>query len=791
MIVACSRSPAGRLPLDDMRVSGRRVPARPRAVWIDTGEGQVLLKDDVLPTVNPGPAIRDRLKRKPEPLIFLAYALVTAFMTWPAASLVSRTYAEPRDPLGGLWFFWWMRYSLHNRLPLSPMSFAGVPHGVPVNLYRTDPLNNLVMRLGTTILDETVSYNLVLLFSFLTAGVAFYYLVRHLTGNRPASAAAGLAFAFCPFMLAQGKEHLSLVLTAWIPVFVLLLVKAWRKRTWPSVCYCAASFVILALFNFQYGLIVGVYALAFIFTLYLSGRPWSGRRTRDGILWKAAAASALVAVAVALMLFSLSRSPAGSRVADPCAYYYSARPWDYLLPPAEGALLGFATNGFITSHLHGGFLVENTLFLGYVPLALAAYALASGLSGRQTPRAGGGGGGAAARDLDTPRERTAAPTAGLFPRKETGRLLLAFAAGGLASFVMSMPPSFNLGRLKIYLPSYITFKLLPQYRAYARFGVMVMFSVAALAGYGLAFLIERRRGRGAADSRPRGWLAAALLSCLVLLEFSLVPPFYSLDTKASADSWRWLKGRPGETVAAVYPMYSKDDFWNYWYLFQQRLHEKKLVNGAEPGTPADVYRQSLIDIYHPATPGLLKKLGTRYVVVIPSAFEQPVVHVDYPFPTRFDESALPPGLHPVARFPDGLIYEVTAPSARFMPTFSTGFYEPYVDRDGMCWHPALAESLVVVRSEAAGSVRCDLSLKIKSAGEGSTVRFELNGGEVLSRALSPRPVEVVLRGVSLNRGENHLVLRSDGAQAPLAEVPGYSMVVAAVLTGNVMVEEAR
>lgn len=743
------------------------------------------------------------MKRKPEPLVFISYALVTSFMTWPAASLASRTYAEARDPLGGLWSFWWMRYSLFERLPLSPMSFVAHPHGARFDLYRTDPLNSLMVRLGTALFNETVTYNLVLLLSFLTAAIACYYLVRHLTASRPAAALSGLAFAFCPYMLAQGKEHLNLVLTAWIPLFMLLLVKAWKKRTWPSAALCAASFIVLALFNFQYGLIAGVYALAFVVTLYLSGKPWSAVRPARSMVLKTAVIVGIVAAAAGLMLFSLSRSRFGSREAGQYAYSYSARPIEYVLPPAEGAFLGFATKGYITSHLHGGFLVESTLFLGYIPLALAALALAAAASGRGSR----GARGADALDASPggacslPRERDGALGAAAVGPEETrsqaserfsegdrSRLMLSFAVAGAAAFVMSMPPTFKLGERVIYLPSYITFKLLPQFRAYARFGVMVMFSVAVLAGWGLALVVERRRGPG----RGRwAWTAAAVISLLVLVEFSLVPPFRSLDTTASRDHWRWLGGTPAGTVAAVYPMYQRDDFYNYEYLFQQRLHRRKLVNGADPGTPADVLSQSLIDIYHPATPGLLKKLGASYVVVIPPAFEEPVVHVDYPFPTRFDESALPGGLQPAARFPGGLIFEVTAPAARFVPTFTAGFYEPYVDPESRCWHPALNESLVIIESEAEGATTCDISFRAMSAVHESGVEIELNGREVMSGRLPVWPVDMALRGVSLNPGENRLVIRSDGEAAPLGDVPAYSQAVAALLTGNLMVEEVR
>ncbi len=710
-------------------------------------------------------------------------------MTWPAVSLLSKTYGEPRDPLGTLWWLWWMRFSLSHRLPFSPMSFTAVPFGARINTYRTDPLYALLMRAATLVADETVAYNLVLLLAFLSAGVACYYLVRRLTDSRPAAAVAGLAFAFSPYMLAQGKEHLGLVLTALIPLFMLLLVKAWKRPTWPSVAGCGAAFIALALLNYQYGFITAVYSAVFILTLYLSGRPWSSRKTGRDLRWKAAAVGAVILVAAALMMFSLLRSPLGGGKAEWNAYAYSARPWDYFIPPAEGALLGSLTRGFITAHLHQGFLVENTLFLGYVPLALAVFALLSAVRARSAGQAAGDAAERSRPEAPAPEHGRRAPER--FSNSETRRLMLSFAVAGAAALVMSMPPSFSVGQQKIYLPSHLTFKLLPQFRAYARFGVIVMLSVAVLSGYGLALLLKRHFARRGANSPAGAWLTAALVSLLLLLEFSLVPPFHSLDARATTDYFRWLEGRPGRPVAAVYPMYQKDDFWDYGYLSQQRLHEKRLVNGADTGTAADVYRQSIIDIYHPATPGLLKRLGTRYVVIVPSSFEQSLVHVDYPFPTRFRESDLPPGLTPAARFPDGLIYEVTSAPAVFVPTFRAGFYEPYVDPGGRCWHPAEKDSTVRIDSDLAGTRRCNIIFEAMSERGVSTVRFELNGAEVLALTLPPWPTRVVIKEAAVRHGENRLAVRSSGKQVPLAEVPGYSGVSAAVKMSNVLMEEVR
>jgi hypothetical protein len=743
----------------------------------------------------PGTRAAYRLARKPEVLVFAGYALVTALMTFPAVTLLTRTYAERRDPLGGLWWFWWLRYSFYHHLAVNPMPLAAVPFGVSISPYRTDPLNGLLVRALTVVVNETVAYNILLLLSYLTAAIACYFLVRYLTGSRSAAAVSGLIFAFCPYMLVQGKEHLSLVLTLWIPVFVLLLIKAWRRRTAASIAACGLSFVVLALFNFQYGLFSGIFAVTFLLVTWVAGRPWRRLRQSSSNFAPVVAVVAAVVILSATVVLLLARGVFGTRNFMSSLYLYSARPWDYFIPHAEGVLFGGITTRFVTAHLHGGFLVENSLFLGYVPLLLAAVGavgvLARGRRGGGAVEAGAGtgalngppAGGALAEgggEAGSPAER---PVEGSPGQSETRRFVWGFVIAGAVAFLFSMPPTASVLGVKLYFPSYFLFKILPQFRAYARFGMIVVMCVAVLAGYGIA-LLEKANVFGKLKVA-----AVALLMGLILLEFTIVPPFYSLDTSATTDYYRWLKSRPGQPAAAIYPMFVQGDFKNYEYFFQQRIHQKKLVNGAGENTDAETYRQSILGLYEPQTPSLLKTLGTKYVMIIPSLFLVPATpHMNYPFPVKIDYSRLPAGLVEVKKFPDCRVYEVTAPPAVFIPLFGSGVYQAYVDPDGATWHPATREAVIGIESKLKRPAACDIKLRVMSARSQSAVTFLLNGRQVAAVEAPVWPVDVAIRRVTLNPGQNVLVVRSNGRIVSLTEVPGYSDVAAAMMLSGIQVE---
>ncbi len=727
--------------------------------------------------------------------MFLVYAGVTVLFTYPAITLVSRTYAEPKDPLGSLWYYWWVKYAAAHHLSTSVVTLVNVPFYWKAGNLGADPLSGYALRGMTLLFNETIAYNIFILVSFFLAAVCMFYLVKYLTRSAAAAAFSGLTFAFCPFMLAQGKEHINLIVVFWIPLFVLALIKWWRRRTYGSIMWCVAVFLVLTLFSFQFSLFCGIFAITFLVSLWIAGRPWHRpKRTKRKPLLQILLPAGMVIIAAGLVLF-VARNLLHSQNPLNSLYLYSARPWDYLIPHSEGVLFGNLTRGFIISHIHGGFIAENSLFLGYIPLALSIVGIGS-TYWRREPTGESGEPRSASNPSGEFEEPAPAghPQSGDAPRywsddkprdDETGRFVWGFIFSGIIAFIFSMPPTSKVLGIKLYMPSYFLFKVIPQFRAYARFGIILMMCVAVLAGYGIAFLIERGR------LRKHGALFVAILMAIVLLEFSIVPPFYSLDTKQTTDYYRWLKEQPGQPVAAIYPLFEFNDFGNYNYLFQQRLHRKKLVNSSTVDDPSDVYRYAVLDITSPGTPGLLRDRGTDYVLVIPSLYSRPAIRRNYVFPTTIDESRIAAGLTLIRRFGDCLVYKVTAPPADFVPLFREGSYAPYNDPEGKFWYPGANKVVVDIESKLQQPAVCDIKLKVMSARSSSKVTFTINGQPQATVEAPVWPVDVVLPDITLTPGKNTLEIRSEGLSKRLTEIPLYSNVVATMMLSNILVEKKQ
>lgn len=716
-----------------------------------------------------------KLLLKPEWLYFVTYAAVTAFMTWPALTLVSRTYAERRDPLGVLWGMWWTRYAFTHHLDPGVMTFAAYPFGLRLSGFGADPLSGLLTRWLSIALGETTTYNIILLLAFFFSAVTMYFLVRYLTGSKAAAFFSGAAFAFCPYMLMHGKEHLGLTFGAlFLPLFTLSLVEAVRRRTVRAAAACGAVFLIMTLVNYQYGLIGGIFGAAFVFLAWLTGKPWN-RRWRGALsLRKALPVLVLVAVVAGVTLFLLltfTHSSPEKRNSLNAAYIYSARPWDYILPHAEARFFGGLTRSFIESHLHGSFLVENSLFLGFIPMLLAVLGLAA--VSFMKP----GSGGTAARGVPPDGPGHPNPIT-----SDTKRLMFSFATCGAFAFLLSMPPTAKVLGVKLYFPSYLVFKVLPQFRAFARFGLVVMLCVTVLAGYGIALLAS------SLSSSVRRTAVVLLLTALVLLEFAVVPPFRSLDTRSTTDYYRWLKEQQVETAVAIYPLFYGDDFYSYDYLFEQRNHQKKLLNGSKPGTKAESYRAVLMDLLHPATQGLLKRLGIQYVMVIPSLYEQGI-HINYCEPVRFVPGDLPPGLKEVKSFTDCQVYEVTAAPATFIPLFASGTYQPFVDNEGRFRHPGKRKVVVKINSELVAPARCTIRFLAASPGGERFLDVSLNGRRLANAELAESSAQVEVKDAIIQPGSNVLVMATSGPKVEI-DLPRMSKRVAvSVFIGNIEVEK--
>ncbi|HKT82144.1 MAG TPA: hypothetical protein VJP86_18070 [Vicinamibacterales bacterium] len=375
------------------------------------------------------------------------------------------------------------------------------------------------------------AHNSVVLLSFVLSGTGTYYLVRYLVADRRAAVVAGISFALCPYVFGH-LPHIQLLMTAGIP-FSLLAFHRLADR--PSVGRGATLGVAMGL----QGLACAYYAVfvavligyAVLFTA-MSERMWRERR-----YWLAVLAAAVVSSAIVLPLFS--------------AYVALQRDTGF------GRELGEATNYAAT---WSSYLTSSSRGSGWIYPALRAYTTLPAYTDQLFP-------GAVALILGLAGIVVATRAGG-----RTARHGVLYASIVALAFWESLGPSGGLYSVMYALPG---FSFL---RAPSRFGVMVAFGLAVLAGVAIARLLTVAR-------RPA--LVTAALIAATVAEQGTVIPWTPIEPISPA--YHLLASQPDGAILEMPPRSHKFAFTRTQYMINSTAHWKPLVNAYSDFIPDSLY----------------------------------------------------------------------------------------------------------------------------------------------------------------------------------------------------------
>jgi hypothetical protein len=102
----------------------------------------------------------------------------------------------------------------------------------------------------------------------------------------------------------------------------------------------------------------------------------------------------------------------------------------------------------------------------------------------------------------------------------------------------------------------------------------------------------------------------------MVFEYWSTPTSFSKPIDDSPVVYKWLAKEPGDFIIAEYPMMPADEASFYSYVFWQRIHKKRLVNGAIPNNlDAWAFYEKVRDLSNPETPQLLRAAGVKYVLI--------------------------------------------------------------------------------------------------------------------------------------------------------------------------------
>jgi hypothetical protein len=396
---------------------------------------------------------------------------------------------------------------------------------------------------------------------------------------------------------------------------VLALWRCLDRASPAAIAWLAAATAAVTLSTFYGGLVAAVITPVAVALYWLVRRGVDPAATRH----LAATGAALAVFAGAGLIYAryaghdLFGDSAAFAVPRADLFRYSAKWWSYLIPPVAHPILDDAARQVWIGARVGDGLLEHQVSLGWGIVGLGLVGIVGGL--------------------------TAWARASLSPLNRPLAAIPVVAAVALTALVCSLSPERTIGGFTMVRPSAWLYEVLPMFRGYARFGVVVQLMAALLAGSGFDHL--RRI--------PAGWAraAAVALVALVAAEYVVWPPAMWRDALPTS-AHRWVAQQAGSLrVVDCVPLTSESA--SVQWLTAQRV------------TPFT----SLVDDC--LEPDLARKLAA-------GGFTHLLVRRDSVQGRRLSGRPVPDGLRPVVDHPDGRVFAVLVPPPAVYTASMRGFF---------------------------------------------------------------------------------------------------------------------
>ncbi len=529
-------------------------------------------------------------------LVVVAYLVLALAATWPLARYLSthvpgsETWAF--DEYTFVWNSWWFRYSLFD-LGQNPLysTHTFYPLGISLAFYTYNLFNALVSLPLQPFLSLPAISNLTFLLWTILSGYGVFALVETLLGSAGRGAVcewqpdreahrgslvvysaaflAGLIYAFGSYRFVYAAiGHYDKWSTAWIPIYTLYLIKMIRERRLRNAVLAGIFLVFAQLTEMIFGVFLGM--LTIIVLVFVR------RRQEVAGGWRSLLGRLVVMGLVAFLIYLPVLVPVLSEMLG--GYEHSG--W------GDAEKLSVDLMGLVTPtalHPLGGDWVQmlrqtqegtsrfrdvNTVFLGWAGLALA---LIGALRYRR---------------------KVAAWITSFV-------IFVVFCLGPLLQ--INGRSTFDLDGLLTNVPlPFIILHYIPVINANRvpnRFSVVLMLSLAVLAGYGAYWLLATiaRNGNRVAVVLPSA--CTLLLAALIVFEHWSVP--LPLTDASIPSVYRQVAEEPGDFAILQLPMGWRNSFGvqgaeSTQTQYYQTYHNKRLLSGnisRNPPFKFDYFRQ--------------------------------------------------------------------------------------------------------------------------------------------------------------------------------------------------------
>lgn len=306
-------------------------------------------------------------------IVAVSFTALTLILTYPAVlNLSTHFMCDGGDGFQNMWNMWWLKTSLLD-LHSNPYytNYLHHPDGVSLLFQTFNPFNGLISIPLQYLFNMEVTYNLVVIFSFIMSGIGMYFLAKYLIRNRMAAFIAGCIYTFCPFHFAHGLGHLQLIAMEWMPFYMLYMIKTHREGGWKNAVLGGVFLILTALCSWYYLIYSGLMTLIYLIYHIIVNR--------SGILNKKFGRDLLILAVTFLVFMSpLLGAMIYTKATQEFTGEHDPEKWSADLVsffvPSGISTYGKAWFASIWSKWVGN-TAENSNYIGYIVLGLSVLAL--------------------------------------------------------------------------------------------------------------------------------------------------------------------------------------------------------------------------------------------------------------------------------------------------------------------------------------------------------------------------------------------------------------------------------
>ena len=563
--------------------------------------------------------------------VSVVYLVTALAATWPLVRGLGRDVPwDLGDSILNMWILSWDGEQIRRILAgdfsrIATFFDANIFYPAPLALAYSEHLIPQAIQIFPVWLisgNPILCYNLLFLSSIVLAGLGMYLLVRELTGNTLAAFIAGLLFVFAPYRLPQ-SGHLQVLTSQWMPFVLYGLLRYFHTRRLRPLAGATLALVAQNLSSGYYLLFFMPFAVAFALWQVVHLGLWRNRRMWLELSGAAVAVAAMTAPF--LLPYGALRGQGFAERSLNEVFRFSADVYSYGTASGEQQLWGTVMQAFPKS--------EGELFPGFVAVLLAIIGVVvvdrRRPEGLRLPQAGG----VVTRSLAwlfaaaaiahgiaavaTLLLRRISLDTGLFAVRmsNVNQLLLRaavafallllvsptararsrvflrergyFVAALLAAMWLSLGPiPQSLGRpVEIVAPYRLLLEYVPGFdgvRVPARFAMIVALALAALAGYGAAWVSRARLGRAilsvaAVIAVLEGTRLPFIVNGAYALRDFNTPEARLLRPARAPAVYREFAAQPSDAVLIELPLGPPD--FDLRAMFYSVVHWRPLVNG--------------------------------------------------------------------------------------------------------------------------------------------------------------------------------------------------------------------